>query len=538
MSPQPAGPGSADPPPAGIASEIAAVRASRAAELLGICGLGLLALAVLYWRWVGYQGHDDASYAAAALDWVEHFPPLGTNHWALRYPLVLPIAGVIALSGPSVPALATVNLMAYAAFLAVNYWAARHWFGRTAAVLLTVIGIVLPQFPVQATYANPDLPEMALSVLSFWAFLLAQERNGAWRMLLLSGLLAGIGVMTRETSLFLVLFYGILFLIRPGMPRWRFLLIAAGFAVVVGAQAGYFAVRTGDPFYRARISATHDAVDRAAKLAEAKQAGRSLDSEGVLATNPWVAPLAVIFVSQKYGLLFFLAIPAYAILRAGCWMTRRQRGVIDFAGLGAVVSFLFVALNAEILYIVPRYFMVPAALAAVPVAVLAAHWLGAGGLRRRLAILAGAGFVASSLMLLYLENTRPMLAEERIRAFVAAADGPVHVDPETARRLRYLLLAHGLLDRVSTAAPGGNSLVATEDGVVQACLRDPACTLRDRMLRFVPGPGWVEVTRYEPPRRAIAGVIRFIGLEPLLPADILRKIERPGTTAVVYRVPG
>jgi 4-amino-4-deoxy-L-arabinose transferase-like glycosyltransferase len=215
-------------------------------------------ISILLWRWVGYQGHDDASYADAALDWVHNFPPVGKNHWALRYPLVLPTAALIAIFGPSIIALTAVNIIAYVIFLVLGYVAVRHWFGFRSAALLTVINIVLPEFPVQATYANPDLLEMALVVASWWAFMLARERKGPWRLMLLSGVLAGIGFLTRETSLLLAIIYGFHFIFWPAMARWRYILIGLGFAVVVGAQAGYFAAQTGDPLYRARISAHHD----------------------------------------------------------------------------------------------------------------------------------------------------------------------------------------------------------------------------------------------------------------------------------------
>ena len=508
----------------------------RSLEAASIAGLVLLAAAILWWRWVGYQGHDDAYYAAAALDWVQNFPAVGADHWALRYPLVVPTAGVIALFGPSVWALGSVNVVAYSAFLAVNYLAVRHWFGWLAAALVTLIGIVLPQFPVQATYANPDLLEMALVVASFWTLMLARERGGPPGLLLLCGVLAGVGFLTRETTLSLVVLYGLLFLFRPAMPRWRYLLVALGFAVVVGAQVGYLAVRTGDPLHRVHLSATHDQVDRGAKQAAAASEGRALDSEGVLATSPVIAPLAAIFVSQKYGLLFFLAIPAYAVLRAGRRMTAGQRSVLDCAALGALVAFLFVAVNASILYVVPRYFMVSAALASVPVAVLGARWLGSGSLTRALAVLLGLGFAATSLSLLYLENTRPLLAEERIVQAVEASDGTVHVNPETAGRLQYLLLTRGLQGRVTSSPPNPGDLVMAVDGVVQACVRAPGCPARDRMLPFMPGQSWTEVARYQPPRRAIAGLLRAFGVERAIPADIRRKVEQPGMDAVIYRV--
>jgi hypothetical protein len=72
----------------------------------------------------------------------EQFPSLGKEHWALRYPLVLPAAA--ALFGFSVPALAAVGLSAYKAFLLVGYAAACHWFNWPTAAALTVISALVP----------------------------------------------------------------------------------------------------------------------------------------------------------------------------------------------------------------------------------------------------------------------------------------------------------------------------------------------------------------------------------------------------------
>ena len=398
------------------AVRIPAVR-DLAVEAWNALALAGLAAAVLWWRWVSYQGHDDAYYAAAALEWVERFPALGENHWALRYPLVLPTAALIAVFGLSVPILAAVNVMAYAAFLVAGYAAARHWFSWHTAAALTLIGVLVPQFPVQATYANPDLLEMALVMASFWLVMLARERGGPWPLMLGAGLLAGTGFLTRETTLLLVPLFGLMFVARPAMARWRYLLIGVGFAAVVGAQMGYFAIEAGDPLYRLRISATHDVVDRAGLTA--RTAG-PLDNQGVLATGMVAAPFVALFVSQKFGLLFYLAIPAYFAVRRAPWLGPPARSVLDWSALGALVSFLFAALNVEILYIVPRYFMVTAAMAAVPVAVAAAHLLR---WRPRLTGVAGAGFAASCLALLYLENTQPMFAEQRATDFAAAQHG-------------------------------------------------------------------------------------------------------------------
>jgi len=222
------------------------------------------------------------------------------------------------------------------------------------------------------------------------------------------------------------------------------------------------------------------------------------------------------------------------VARRARWLNGQQRSVLDWAAVGAVASFLFVALNAGILYVVPRYFMVTAALAAVPVAVLGAHLTQA---RPWLAGVLGTGFAASCLGLLYLENTQPMFAEQRAVAFIASQSGTVYMDSETVWRMRALLIEPGLVDRLNSDTPPPGALVAGEAGVVEACLRAPNCPDRAATLAYRPGPGWTEVARYDPPRRRLGAWLRGAGLAALMPADIFRKIEQPGSALVVYRTP-
>lgn len=173
-------------------------------------------------------------------------------------------------------------------------------------------------------------------------------------------------------------------------------------------------------------------------------------------------------------------------------------------------------------------------MAAVPVAVLA------GNLAQRRPWLAGFGgtvFAASCLVLLYLENTQPMFAEQGAAAFIGNQRNAVYMEPETAWRARPLLIERGALDRQANGPPPPDALVAIRAGVVEACLREPACTLHAAMLPYQPGSGWSEVARYDPPRRLVSVLLDKLGAARLIPADILRKIEQPGDALIVYRTP-
>src|ERR1700694_2707890 len=127
-----------------------------------------------------------------------------------------------------------------------------------------------------------------------------------------------------------------------------------------------------------------------------------------------------------------------------------------------------------------------------------------------------------------------MFAEKRIVDYVRTAPTLVHIDPETWRRIRYMLLAEGLLGRATAMPPNMGDLVATEDGVVKDCLEALGCDIRERMMPFAPGRKWLEVARVQPPRRQqIARLLTVLGIDSRIPRDIVRKITQPGAVAVI-----
>jgi hypothetical protein len=498
-------------------------------EAGGVAALVALGVVVLVWRWVGFQGHDDAYYARAALDWVRHFPALGADHWALRYPLVLPMAVALAVFGQSLSVLALPALAAYLAWLGVTYLCMREWFGLPAALFAVLAGILVPEFPVQATYANPDILELAFVMGAFWCHQSALSRADRVLPLLHCGALAGLAFLTRETSAALVLYFCVVAMFRPGMPRRSYLLIALTFLVVVGVEFAYFGLRTGDFLYRVHLSANHDHVDRAAQAVAAAAAGHALDSEGVLAGGPVFQLFSVLFISQKYGLLFWLApVAAWFALRDDRLMPRERRVLIDACVLGGAFI-LFIAVTGTKLYIVPRYFTAAGGAAIIPVAVTAACLWRASP---RAAGVAAFVFAALMLPLLAVENTDPLFAVRRLVAFVSTADAPVFTDPATASEAAIPLLFAHLQDRVRTEPPPPGALVAMPEGAVAACLSSRTCGFKDRMAPFTPGPGWSVVRREAAPRPLLGSLARLV---PNLPPDIGRKLESPNADFVIYR---
>jgi 4-amino-4-deoxy-L-arabinose transferase-like glycosyltransferase len=507
------------------------------AEPLTLIALVLVAVSMLIYFWAGYLGSDDQVYATAALDWLHHFPALGKDVWELRYVPVLPIAVTFGLLGPSTFALALPNAVVFGVFLLAQYAFLRSAFGWRAAAIGCLVLIMLPAFFELSTYANPDMPEAAAVITSFWIFARLDRTGRPVLLAVVAGIFAGLAFLARETMLALLLTYLALFLFRPLVPRSRYLAMGLGFFLVVAPQFVYFAAYTGNPLYRQAISAQIQtaAVDRAGNVTEAQAQGNAFDAEGVLAVNPMIAPFTAVLVSPKFGLLFLLGIPAAIwLIRGGGGLDARQRRDVTLFGLLALICFLFVALNARVLLLVPRYFTTSAVAVSVPLAVAADRLFV---LRPRLAWLGAAAYLGSCLALLSLLNRAPLWPEQTLVALAARPGEFVFTDPRTADRAGFLLLLRGLDGRVKDTPPPPGALFLGREGIVDFCLRRLLCQWKGRAEAYRVRPTWQELERFPAPRRMAGDVVHLAGLDRHLPPDVVRKLSNPSDDIVLYRLP-
>ncbi len=198
-----------------------------------------------------------------------------------------------------------------------------------------------------------------------------------------------------------------------------------------------------------------------------------------------------------------------------------------------LVFFFFVAFNPR-LYLVPRYLL----LVAWTAVLIAGYWLAAlwQEEHRRLAVALVAGAVAVNVLALMVENTNPRFGERELASWVAQHPGQgIHVDPETKFRSQYFFRFRGVdPDAVSTAAPGPGSLVFyTADGI-RRCSVSPRC--KSVVETFRPAASWREVGRIAPPESMLIKLGRSLGLDRVLPEDLARRLTRPVSPVIVYRV--
>jgi 4-amino-4-deoxy-L-arabinose transferase-like glycosyltransferase len=508
-------------------AELTASRLSAA-----VLAILLVAVVLLPFFHVGFQASDDAGYLGGGLGWLEQFPYVGRSHWQLRHTITLPVAASVALFGLNEFSVSLTNIVYFLLFLAVNTIAAARVLGLGAAVVSGLLLVTMPGVLVIATYLSPDVPELFYLSLAFWAFVIGCRRPESMAPWVVCGAAWALAFLNRETALAFALFLGLLFLFRPIVPRSRYLLIAAAALPLLVLEWGYLFAATGDPLYRYRIDFHHDLIDRAREVAETRARGGVIDGQGNLSLGVLLDPFVSLLVSQKYGIVFWLA----AFAAWGLWKRRHQLGppglslaLVAAFGTGC---FVFVAFNPR-LYLVPRYLVVFAWTASL----IAAYGLAA--LWRERPLLA-AGLIAAALSVnvlgLMVENTNPRFAERELAAWVAEHPGQaIHADPETAFRSHYFFRFRAATpDAVSTAAPGpGATVFYTADGI-RRCGASPRC--KSVVDSFRPAPSWREVARIDPPESLLVRLNRSLGLARILPEDLARRLTRPVSPVIVYRV--
>ncbi|HEY9106427.1 MAG TPA: hypothetical protein VIN58_07090 [Roseateles sp.] len=500
---------------------------------------GLLALALLGLQWrffVGFQASDDANYLIGAKGWLDKGLYVGNTHWTLRHTLTLPSALAISTLGLSLFSVALPTLLYFIGFVGVQTWALHRRLGFGVAACFGMFAITTTGMLVNSTYLAPDVSEIFFVGTAFWLLIPALEpgadgQPGPARLWLLAGLVAGLAWVNRQTCAGALLAFAVTTWLAGRPARLRMAWAALGFLVVVGGEWAYLTLMTGDPAYRFSLDLHHDPVDRLAEVKRVAASGGLIDKEGNLSVNVVLDPFLALFVSQKYGLLFWTATAAvWRLLRQPASPQRRL--LMRLLGVG-IASFLFVAANPK-LYLVPRYLMIPAWVAVV----LTAWWVAALWAERRrvLAGLVAVAVVGVNLLCLAVENTQPRAIELALVAWVKAhPQQPVHTDIETFERASDFFRIAGVPSRSVSREPARpGDMVFYSALRVEQCAGQPRC--RDVVSAYRPQPGWVEVQKLAGPYKPVGQILKALHVAPLLPPDIARRVLVPSYEVTLYEV--
>lgn len=494
---------------------VEATRAGRGGVAL-LLGGTLAAFAVtISVFWIGFLGSDDTLYWAGAGGWLAHVPYLGDTHWALRHTLVIPMAIARAILGDGMPALLLPSLLYAAGFLVVTALWVYRAAGMPAAAAAMALIVTNPQFILLASVANVDIVEdffiISALVLIYAAIdpEAARSRRRMCGLLVLAGIATGFAMLSRETSAFLVVAIGLLFLAGYGMPRAWYVLIGCGFVAVVGLEFIYVWWMSGDPFYRASISLHHDETTNRWVSQGA----------GVPLVHPLIDPLTMLLFNHYFGLLTWIGVPlAVWLIRRGELTPPARRLVVLSVTLALTWTVLAAALWTE-LSLIPRYYLLPALLLSILSGMaLARLWRNGRG---RLAGGLGGLLIVANLLAMWVDNRNYMYGAHELVSIATHESGPIHTDPQTLRRAAVLLEWKGVAGRVTDAPAGPGDLFYLNPG----------------WSNVLPGRGWTVVERH-----GLAPTIGQFLIAHLLPPGTISpglfdKLGRGHPDVTLYRLP-
>ena len=389
-------------------------------------------------------------------------------------------------------------------------------------MLACLLIVTVPVFPIFASVVFTETTELFYLSLSFWLFHEATLRERNLSLLFASGMCAGLGWLTRETTAALLLLYGVLYLLGFGIQRKLYWVMASGFLLVAGAEALAMAILTGDPLYR------YDVILGKQLAIPYKGAleGDVFNRIGNISVHPVVDPFLVLFANHEFALLFFFAIPAIF----WCWrapgLAAQKRTTLRLLIGWAVLWFLFVSFVLTNLH--QRYYTVCAYLAAIMVATWLVHGLRSAGNRVRMwaiIVLFTANFCA-----IYVDNPNQLFGERSLVLFMQSSDEDVYVDPVTLRRARFFLETADLENRVHAAPPPENGLLFYNPNRYQE--------LQSRMpdsSTFQPEPTWQLVWENSEGRKLSGVILEGLGLKDVLPDSIFRRLNAPNHPVAIYR---
>jgi hypothetical protein len=132
--------------------------------------------------------------------------------------------------------------------------------------------------------------------------------------------------------------------------------------------------------------------------------------------------------------------------------------------------------------------------------------------------------------LIYIDNKDIMFGERALAAFAQQSHELIYTTPWTHNAALFLLQQKNLADSVVASPPLSGALFFHD-----AEPRRPPSS--NESARYTPRNDWIIVRSFDERPKITAELLRTSGIEPMLPAGIVAKLDPPLHRANLYRVP-
>lgn len=467
--------------------------------------------------YIGFLASDDSLYNSYASQLAAGNFTLPVKHWAFRYTVIVPLAGLINIFGVGESTIQILTFTYVGMMLALLIIITQRIAGHTAAFMTALFAATAPMLVTSASILNADVPEALFLLTSIALFYVGwHHRPHTNKWFLGAGLAAGMAMLTRETAYGIGLFYA-LFALRFAMQRMRpFVWLAIGTFLVIGAEMLMYAAAGESPFYRL-ISATqtHGGLN-AAGPQFAAGTGNVSDS------RIWGAPLALL-LNQEFGLLFWIGIGCAIALRRHPQLGAEAARFLRYSYIAGGVYFLWLGYSGTIRPL-PRYFVFDLAIIILPIAIFVS--VTPSRLLKALVVTATLG---ASLAGLAVENVNQRYPDRMVAEFVMRTGAIVATDGETLSRAQSFLTLMGG-DRSRLIELTGHESTAEYFAAVDG--RYSAETARAADIKAS-----AAVERAPAPKLVVGHILDITRLARLLPADKYHWLAVRTPDVTFYRLP-
>lgn len=381
---------------------------------------------------------DDWQYLNAARCWREFGPCLPQDHWQGRWPVIAPLAAITAVAGES---RLTVSLWPMAASFAALWLLAlvgNRKFGSPVGWLAAFLLLLTPSFTIQMLAPRVEAVEFAF-ILGGALAILHWEKRRSGAAAFVAGVMLAMAVEVRETAAVAAGFAAVYVFTRRPRPSARDIALGAlGLSIPFAIEFLAFAVSTGDPFWRRRLSLSHTQIISSELLARPDPSSTPFFDRTYIAN--WRREMGIHVHWAVDGMLNLLANPRagftltvvpllLVVLSKSVDLVSRRRALLLWAA-----ALLYVAALTYVFALDPksRLMVVPIAMAHVAFALVSCRLLESG---RKALVIALWGLIVLVGLAFRVGNPGTALAEPSARQWIAVHPGDIEIDPNTRREL-------------------------------------------------------------------------------------------------------